>query len=59
MTRGGYRVILCNGAGVPGELEGSAVKPRRLDYREKCDPNVRISLPDFVRGVYHLPRSDT
>jgi hypothetical protein len=55
MTRGGYRVILCNGASVPDELEGSAVKPRRLEYREKCDPNVRISLPDFVRGVYHLP----
>src|SRR5260370_39503317 len=55
MTRGGSRLLLRNGESAPDELEESAVKPRRLEYRKKCDANVRISLPDFGRGVYHLP----
>lgn len=53
MTRGASRMVLCNGASVPREPKER--QPLRLDYREGHEPNVRISLPDFVRGVYHLP----
>ncbi len=53
MTRGASRMVLCNGASVPRERKER--QPLRLDYREGYEPNVRISLPDFVRGLYHLP----
>jgi 7-cyano-7-deazaguanine synthase in queuosine biosynthesis len=49
------RLILCNGATCPDTLPKSAPKPLRLEYREQPDRNVTISLPDFVRDVYHLP----
>jgi hypothetical protein len=55
MTRDGFRVLLCNGAAFPPELEKRLGKALRLEYRDQYDPNVRISLPDFIRNLYHLP----
>ncbi len=50
--------VLCNGADLPGAVGRSdEQKVLPLEYRplRDCQPNVRISLPDFVRGAYHLP----
>lgn len=55
MTRPASRVIFCNGAAVPSGVKTASRRALRLEYRDRCDPNVRISLPDFVRDVYHLP----
>ena len=55
MKRDRRRVILCNGATCPGSVPTSVPHPLRLEYREQPDRNVTISLPDFVRDVYHLP----
>lgn len=59
MTAGSsLRVVLCNGAQIPAELEGaSGVTVVPLEYRtgQQTERNVRISLPDFVRDVYYVP----
>ena len=49
-------LVLCNGASSPDESSGNqgAIV---LDYRDGGDGvvNVKLGLPNFVRGVYHLP----
>ena len=49
------RVVLCNGANQPKQW--SQFEPLVLEYQESVgsSPNVRLALPDFVRGVFHLP----
>lgn len=52
------RLLLCNGASVPkGITKRAAHDAIRLEYRKEvvAEPNVRIHLPDFVRGLLHLP----
>lgn len=46
--------ILCNGASI-GTGKTSNQKTLTLDYRQNCNPNVRIALPAFVDQVSHLP----
>lgn len=48
-------IFLCNGATAPHGLQRSDCTV--LDYRRTDiePPIVRLALPDFVRGVYHLP----
>ena len=53
MKQAAFRAVLCNGATLSTGRAGRS--PLRLDYREGNDPNIRISLPDFVRDVYFLP----
>ncbi len=46
-------IILCNGAEMtPGKAAESLY---RLDYLDEATRNVKLLLPDFVKGVYHLP----
>jgi len=52
------RVVLCNGATLPAGLgQGGDDHVLRLEYEEgKGGPkNVKVSLPDFVRSVGHIP----
>ena len=53
MSTGACRTILCNSAGKPR----SGGEVLRLEYLEGkgITPNVRVGLPKFVRGIYHLP----
>ena len=45
-------VVCCNGAAVPRW----ATAHQRLDYRTAAkEQNVRVGLPAFVEGVYHIP----
>ncbi len=56
MASGSPTLVLCNGASPPANgTDGQQVIS--LDYRDTgdTDPTVRLGLPDFVRGVYHLP----
>lgn len=56
MASGSPTLVLCNGASPPANgPDGQQVIS--LDYRDTGDkkPTVRLGLPDFVRGVYHLP----
>ena len=50
-------LVLCNGASPPSGEHIEWRKELVLNYlaRGGVSPNVRIGLPDFVRGVYHLP----
>jgi len=50
------QIFLCNGACRPKRLSADA-KVVSLDYRQdrEVGPNVNIGLPNFVRGVLHLP----
>ena len=49
------QIVLCNGANLPKQW--AQYKPLVLEYREAVDRlrNIRLALPDFVQGVYHLP----
>ena len=49
------RVVLCNGADLPRQLDQS--EPFVLEYRESAasSPNIKLALPDFVRDLSHLP----
>lgn len=52
------RVVLCNGAVLPEELDqGDAADTLCLEYEEgKGSPkNVKVSLPNFVRSVDYVP----
>lgn len=52
------RLVLCNGAALPEELDQEgAGNTLRLEYEEgKSDPkNVKVSLPNFVRSVNYVP----
>lgn len=58
MSGGPPHLVLCNGAQLPAELaKRSTDDPLRLEYREAARDarNVKVSLPDFVRNVFHLP----
>jgi hypothetical protein len=58
MTDAAPQVVLCNGADMPEELGRQDInEPLRLEYRASVggEQNVKVSLPDFVRGVFHLP----
>lgn len=57
MTGSSSRAVLCNGADLPEDLALLDQSVLRLEYRAnaKREQNVNVSLPDFVRGVYHLP----
>ena len=50
------RIVLCNGADLPKQW--ARCEPLSLEYRESAGivPNVKLALPDFVRGVNHLPK---
>lgn len=49
-------VFVCNGASGPKKLIRKSKHVRILEYREGLQgQNIKLSLPDFVRGVYHLP----
>ena len=49
------RIVLCNGADLPKLW--AHFEPLTLEYRESTGniPSVKLALPDFVRGVFHLP----
>ena len=49
------KIVLCNGADLPTQWADS--QPLVLDYRESGDinPNIKLSLPNFVAGLLHLP----
>lgn len=49
------RIILCNGAELPRQLEQTNYLV--LEYQNKTDrtQNVKLALPDFVRNIYFLP----
>lgn len=49
------RIILCNGAELPRQLERTNYLT--LEYQNKTDKtqNIKLALPDFVRNVYFLP----
>lgn len=49
MTKDSPHIFLCNNA----ELAGKFAK--QLNYLEEATRNIKLLLPDFVRGVYHLP----
>ncbi len=53
MTEDDPHIILCNNAELdPGKPRKSVT---RLNYLQEATRNVNLLLPDFVRGVYHLP----
>ena len=49
------RIVLCNGADLPKQW--NQIEPLVLEYQEisGSSPNVKLALPDFVLGVFHLP----
>ena len=55
MKNASPRIVLCNGANLPKQW--SQFEPLVLEYQESAgsSPNVKLALPDFVRGVFHLP----
>ena len=58
MKDGSPKIVLCNGAVLPNEIEKQNTEaPLRLEYRSITDfePNVKLALPDFVRDVFYLP----
>ena len=57
MSAGNPVIFLCNDAQMADVDYTEASKIQILNYQSRCGtpPNVRIGLPDFVRGVYHLP----
>lgn len=58
MTGAPLQVVLCNGANLPEALSPQAESNLlNLEYRqsETSEPNVKISLPDFIRGVDYVP----
>ena len=50
-------IFLCNDAQLPDGGSAAASRIQILNYESRCGrpANLRIGLPDFVRGVYHLP----
>ena len=46
-------IFLCNNAELDDSKSGKSVE--RLNYLGETTRNVKLLLPDFVRGVYHLP----
>lgn len=57
MSAGDPVTFLCNDAQLPEEGSAAASRIQILNYESRCNrqANVRIGLPDFVSGVYHLP----
>lgn len=58
MTNTPLQMVLCNGATLPEELASQKLDDiLYLEYRpsKANEPNVKIYLPDFVRGVFYLP----
>ena len=57
MTANRFTNILCNGAEVPECTIADTSTTHSFDYLDKGSEsaNVRIGLPDFIRGVAHLP----
>ena len=53
MTKDSPHIFLCNNAELDGSKSGKSVK--QLNYLEEATKNVNLLLPNFVRGVYHLP----
>ena len=48
------RIVLCNGADLPQQLDQS--KLITLEYRESTgNSNIKLTLPNFVLDVFHLP----
>lgn len=48
------QIVLCNGADSPPQLDQS--KLITLEYRESAgNPNIKLTLPNFVLDVFHLP----
>lgn len=49
------RIVLCNGADLPKQW--AQFEPLTLEYRESIgnSPNVKLTLPNFVLDVFHLP----
>ena len=48
------RIVLCNGADSPQQLDQS--KLITLEYRESTgSSNIKLTLPNFVLDVFHLP----
>ena len=46
-------IFLCNNAEQASGKHGKSVT--QLNYLPEANGNVRLQLPDFVRGLYHLP----
>ena len=57
MRAGDPVTFLCNDAQLHEEGSAAASRIQTLNYESRCNrqANVRIGLPDFVSGVYHLP----
>ncbi len=55
MKDGSPRIVLCNGADQPKQLDQS--KLIKLEYQESTgnSRNVNLALPNFVLDVFHLP----
>ena len=53
MTKDTPHTVLCNGGELAGNVGSATV--RQLHYLDETKRNVNILLPDFVKGVYHLP----
>ena len=53
MTKNSPHIFLCNNAELDSIGSGKSVK--QLNYLGEANRNVKLLLPDFVRGIYHLP----
>ena len=50
------RIVLCNGADPPQSNWINLSLMVRLEYRESAGrPNIKLTLPNFVLDVFHLP----
>lgn len=57
MMDASFNAVLCNGARLPKYHKGVVTaKPLILEYRASASrQNINLSLPNFVRGLSHLP----
>ena len=53
MTQDSPHIVLCNNAELDGSRPAKSVK--QFNYLEESTRNFKLLLPDFVKGVYHLP----
>ena len=53
MTKDSPHIFLCNNAELDDSKSGKSIE--HLNYLEGATSNVKLLLPDFVRGVLHLP----
>lgn len=53
MTQDSPHIVLCNNAELDGSKPAKSVK--QFNYLEEATRNFKLLLPDFVKGVYHLP----